>query len=466
MTMAAEVEVGWVVERQQVQIDRLAAGLDLACEELAALKDCLQAVGALRIQQLDASVHRRRFQRLLLRVPADWDARLTDVARVPGVLHPMLRFAGVQSLGCLASCARALRSSTEVSQRYTGRPTRIYLLGGSMGKGSHSPCASAMRLDLSRSRWENLPPMPSSRDVLAAAAGESDGGMVYAVGGSDGTVALATSARYDAESSSWEPLDPMPTARGGLAVAVVAGRVYAVGGSDGLNALNCVEYYDIDMEQWHHGPSLREARRGVAMAATDRHLIVFGGSNGATTLNSVESLDTFIGLSWEQLADMGTPRRAAAATCLGRHAYIAGGAGGLSQSDPSLSDFERLDLETGVWERLPPMPTARRGLALLAAEGLLFALGGSDGVDAVSALEVFDPMRDAWEERAPMPIKRAYFGAAATQTLEVMGLTQAVGGQGFSEALRQAREAMSPWSPQESRAQSPQDGASTVHSVL
>lgn len=218
-------------------------------------------------------------------------------------------------------------------------------------------------------------------------------------------------------------MQPMPTARGGLAAAAVNEMLYTVGGSDGTKALSTVERYDVGDDVWQKGPSLLTPRRGLAVAVMGKILYAIGGSDGSETLDSVESLNTEYGISWQCLPPMPTPRRAAAAAVLKGRIYVVGGAGGIDAQDPSLRVIERFDPELFTWETLAPMPSARRGLALVPVNGLLLALGGSDGTRTYSAVETYDPCANAWEVRTPMPARRGYFGVAVTQTLEVLGLT-------------------------------------------
>lgn len=416
-------------------------------DDFVALRDCLEGAGLLSADQMAVMVHRRRWESMLRRSPAEWDALLVDIARTPGVLHLVLRYSGVHSIARVANCARMLHSSTQVSQQYTGRPKRLYVMGGSAAttdpdSRNPGPLPTVQRLDLCSARWEDVPPMPTTRDVLSAAASDCANPQVYAVGGSDGTRPLSTTERFDPEVGVWETLAPMPTPRGGLAVASVCGRLYAVGGSDGVNTLDTVEYYDFSSGVWAASPSLSSPRRGVAIAAADGILYVFGGSDGVNTLSSAECLDVHRGTSWTPIPPMPTPRRAASAACLDGYAYIVGGVGEMVDN-ASLNTVERLAFAELVWERVTPMPTARRGLAVLPADGVLYAMGGSDGMRALATVEVLYPAAMVWEVRTPMPTRRAYFGAAATQTLEVFGLTEVQTG-GLRAALREANTPLAP----------------------
>lgn len=276
--------------------------------------------------------------------------------------------------------------------------------------------------------------------MLAAAAVD---GKLYAVGGTDGHRAFSALECYDTEMGMWAELEPMPTARGGLGAAAMGGMLYVIGGSDGERALRSVECYDIATNRWLQAPALLTPRRGVAAAACGRYLYAIGGSDGSQSLDTVERLDVegLGGGVWEVVAAMATPRRAAAAAVLNGRVYVAGGAGGVHSQDPSLDLVECLDPERNAWRELPPMPTARRGLVLLPAEGRLWALGGSDSSEASGAVEVFHTETGVWTTLPAMPVRCGYFGAAVMQTFEVLGLTI---GPAAAQELRSALSSRPP----------------------
>src|SRR5437660_1625792 len=82
------------------------------------------------------------------------------------------------------------------------------------------------------SSWSTVAPMPTARDALAAASGVD--GRIYAIGGEDDNVNLhstSTVESYNPATNSWSTVAPMPTARELLAAAAGAdGRIYAIAG--------------------------------------------------------------------------------------------------------------------------------------------------------------------------------------------------------------------------------------------
>jgi len=60
-------------------------------------------------------------------------------------------------------------------------------------------------------------------------------------------------------------------------------------------------------------------------------------------------------------------------------------------------------LETDRWSDLAPMPTARSRLAVVAHEGLIYAIGGETVRGVTGLLEIYDPTADKWHRGASKP---------------------------------------------------------------
>jgi len=64
------------------------------------------------------------------------------------------------------------------------------------------------------------------------------------------------------------------------------------------------------------------------------------------------------------------------------------------------------------WYTLAPMPTARRGHAVVPFDGKLYVIGGdAGGVRVLSTVEIYDPLTDNWSTGSPMPTARSGMGA-------------------------------------------------------
>jgi N-acetylneuraminic acid mutarotase len=63
----------------------------------------------------------------------------------------------------------------------------------------------------------------------------------------------------------------------------------------------------------------------------------------------------------------------------------------------------RLAILAGVWISLAPLQTARQELAVAAANGRLYAIGGISGNSVLSSVEEYDPPTNRWRFVAPLP---------------------------------------------------------------
>lgn len=78
-------------------------------------------------------------------------------------------------------------------------------------------------------------------------------------------------------------------------------------------------------------------------------------------------------------------------------------AGG-SFTDRSSSAFDNpAGSSTSRWSSRAQMPTARARLAVVAYQGMVYAIGGDSDEGASGAVEVYDPLADAWTRRANKP---------------------------------------------------------------
>src|SRR5437016_5158607 len=76
----------------------------------------------------------------------------------------------------------------------------------------------------------------------------------------------------------------------------------------------------------------------------------------------------------------------------------------------------------GSWTTKAPTPTTRYGLGVTAANGILYAVGGSRDVRG-RRVDAFDPATNTWTPRASMSTSQGFLGVA-----EISGILYAVGG--------------------------------------
>ena len=74
---------------------------------------------------------------------------------------------------------------------------------------------------------------------------------------------------------------------------------------------------------------------------------------------------------------------------------------------------ECYDTETGQWETTSSTHTPRNGVGLAILNGILYAIGGHDGLHFQNSVEVFDPRVSRWKTIAPLKYRRASAGVCA-----------------------------------------------------
>lgn len=89
--------------------------------------------------------------------------------------------------------------------------------------------------------------------------------------------------------------------------------------------------------------------------------------------------------------------------------YVAGGL--LTPNTGYSAHFESYDPATDAWTRLATLPEARHHIALAAAGGLIYGVGGFSGGfpnwRAQASAYVYDPRANRWEEGVPLPYPSA-----------------------------------------------------------
>ncbi|XP_077983153.1 kelch-like protein 20 [Glandiceps talaboti] len=118
---------------------------------------------------------------------------------------------------------------------------------------------------------------------------------------------------------------------------------------------------------------------------------------------------------------MKTPRSAFGVVSNSRVVYIVGG----SNSMHALSSVERYDVAANKWTEMTPMQCARNGVSVSLLNGQLYACGGQDNSKYLDTVEVYSDQSKSWSYVTSMHRKRAFFG-----TVAVGGMLYAVGGTG------------------------------------
>src|SRR5690606_5111597 len=113
--------------------------------------------------------------------------------------------------------------------------------------------------------------------------------------------------------------------------------------------------------------------------------------------------------TWSKAASAGVARQEIYPEVLDGRIYVAGGL--LSPNTGYSAHFEAYDPTEDRWTRLATLPRARHHVALAAAGGLIYAVGGFSGGfprwQAQAEVFVYEPEADRWRAGVPLPAPRA-----------------------------------------------------------
>jgi len=322
--------------------------------------------------------------------------------RAPGVFDPNARSARAEIAlehalsGGTWSPVAAMPTARFGLAAATGRNGIIYAIGGSTGLAGTTSVGTVEAYDPNTDSWEVVAPMPTARRFVMAATDRH--GRIYAIGGASPPVGFRnTVERYDPETDTWTTVAPLPgpLCCGGAA-AGLDGRIYVAGGFNAAGQFSAVQAYDPETDTWQSvAPLPIPLAGGPATAAWSNGLIyVMGGITDITTIATVSRYDPCAD-AWTTVASMPTPRRFSdAVLSRGGQVYVLGGTVG-SVGFPGtqiLTVVERYDPVSNSWATATPLATPRGALATAVGHGgTIFAIGGFDGSNALSSVEVFTP---------------------------------------------------------------------------
>lgn len=259
---------------------------------------------------------------------------------------------------------------------------------------------------------------------IRAGAWIGAGLMLLGAGGATRATALA-----QGDAGVWGERADMVVPRSEMAIAELNGRIYALGGYPGIRITSTdVQVYDPAADVWSLGAPLPLPLHHSMAASVDGRLYVIGGEGGDPGpgglgfQDRVYMLDEAAG-AWVPRASMLTARSGGGAAVIDGKIYVAGG------RPPRGADFAVYDPAADSWTTLPDVPTQRNHLGVVAIDGRVFVaggrFGGGVGSEMTDVLEIYDPRTDAWTSGAPLPAPRAGLASVAAN-----GCLYAVGGEG------------------------------------
>lgn len=291
------------------------------------------------------------------------------------------------------------------SSRTKPRKSTVGVLYAVGGMDCTKGALSIEKYDLRKDRWSQVASMNERRLQFGIAVIDD---RLYVVGGRDGLKTLNTVESYDPKTKQWMPEVAMATHRHGLGVSVLEGPMYAVGGHDGWSYLSTVERWDPQSKQWSYVAPMSTPRSTVGVTVLGSKLYAVGGRDGSSCLRSAECYDPHTN-KWILCSPMTRRRGGVGVAACNGFVYAVGGHDAPA-SNPTSSRFdcvERYDPKTDTWTIVAPISSARDAVGVCLLGDRLYAVGGFDGQQYISAVESYDAQNNEWTKVAPLSVGRA-----------------------------------------------------------
>ena len=239
-------------------------------------------------------------------------------------------------------------------------------------------------------------------------------GRVLAMGGNDGTGALATAEIFDPVKQTWTQTGSLAAAREGhRAVLTGWGAVWVAGGTNASGIVGTVEEYVPSLQGFVPAGTLQTPRTSFAMAALPhRRILIAGGTDAnSRTLNSVEIFDAMLGQTWVS-GTMTQARQDFAAAPLPDGTVLI--SGGLDINGSLLNSTEIFDPAQGVSTAGPNLlaPRANHSAYALPENGAVMIMGGTGDSGVLSSTETYAPWTGAIQASSSMTLSRRDYVSA------------------------------------------------------
>jgi N-acetylneuraminic acid mutarotase len=184
--------------------------------------------------------------------------------------------------------------------------------------------------------------------------------------------------------------------------------VYVIGGEIGRAPSSEVLVYDPRRDAWREAASKPTPAMNAGAAVIGNMLYVPGGATAdSQATDRVEALNLTTG-EWKVLPPLPLPLAGHAVVAFGDRLYVVGGRT-LSGLNTTTLAF---DVKSGRWTSLAPLPTPRSQLGAAVVNGRIYAVGGYDGRREYATCEYFQIATGEWAVCAPMTIPRGGLGLA------------------------------------------------------
>ena len=213
-----------------------------------------------------------------------------------------------------------------------------------------------------------------------------------------------------------DTLSPISYFKKYMTSSVVNDMIYVTGGVSDYAILSDMEMYNTLNNSWENKANMTTPRKQLTTSVVNGKIYAIGGFNheinGYDSLRTVEAYDPKTD-TWETKSSMSIGRSGLASAVVDNKIYVIGGnlteAGGGYPSSNYLGTLEVYDPKTDRWKTKTPMPTNRQYFNAVAVGKKIYCIGGQDDSSFLNTVEVYDTETDTWETKANMLESRAIF---------------------------------------------------------
>lgn len=315
-------------------------------------------------------------------------------------------------------------------QRVSGHFSPLSLAkAGKAGMGAHPTRPTGSPSD---APWVNIADYPIPVMDNAAVWGD---GLMYSIGGVDGTSGNTTGAGYvfDPSTGAWTATAADPTAREEPTAAYLDGKVYVTGGwgSDG-NPVAGTDVYDPSSDSWTTAAADPAPHSGASSAVLNGKWYVVGGCDASTCGSTdVEVYDPTAD-SWAAAASYPEPVSWEGCGAVAGNLVCAGGT---TDAGTTVHGYS-YDAGSDSWSSIADMPMDLWAMGYTGANGNLLLSGGvTNGTATLTNQGLsYDPASDSWSA-LPNSNNTVYRGGSTCGFYRVGGSTGGFSPSAGSEQL-------------------------------
>ncbi|XP_034117463.1 kelch-like ECH-associated protein 1B isoform X1 [Drosophila albomicans] len=198
-------------------------------------------------------------------------------------------------------------------------------------------------------------------------------------------------------------------------------RMIFVAGGFFRHSLDILEAYNVDDKTWTTLPNLRIPRSGLGAAFLKGKFYAVGGrNNNIGSSYDSDWVDRYSAITetWRPCSPMSVPRHRVGVAVMDELMYAVGGSAGMEYHNT----VEYYDPDQDRWTLVQSMHSKRLGVGVVVVNRLLYAIGGFDGNERLASVECYHPENNEWSYLPPLKTGRSGAGVAAIdQYIYVVG---------------------------------------------